>query len=236
MGKEGDFQKDFAIKKRMDTDENTGKVVEIEPHVLDDNNRYFASTSYTGCFSIDVNFSGRFFKGNTAGFKNIAESFPLDDYHDKIESRDEFEIVLKKEIRQERIQKLLKSFPYLSGGARQATVFSDLAPKFVVYCVTNSGNHLFQEISTVYEHFNVKSLIEGVTDFKDNLKSNIYIALKNGFLDNKRQEIIEAMQKYNQDNTEGFKFDFNDNLGEINKITKKFAEEVIPKLFEVENI
>ena len=246
LGKEGDFQKDYAIKKRMDKDEKTGEIVEIKPHVLNDNNRLFASTSYSGCFSIDINFAGRFFKGNTAGFKNLSHKFPIDEYKDFLEYSDEFEFVLKKDIRKERIQKLLKSFPYLSGGARQATVFADLAPKFVVYCVTDSGNHLFQEISSVYEHFNVKSLIEAVTDFKDNLKSDIYIALKNGFLENKRREILEGIIKYNNGiNENGFKFVYlgsndkgkdKEQLSGINEITTKFADEVIPDIFNIENI
>jgi len=236
LGKEGDIAKDFAIKRREDKDSKTGKIVEIEPHILNDNNRFFASTSYSGCFSIDVNFVGRFFKGNTAGFKNLAEKFPIDEYKDLLEKFDEFEFVLKKDIRKKRIQKLLKTLPYLSGGARLSTVFADLAPKFIILCVTNSGNHLFQEISSIYEHFNVSALIEAVTDFKDSLKSDIYLALKNGFLDNKREEILEAIKIYNGQTKDGYKFIFNEDLGRIKEGTNKFANEVVPKLFEIENI
>lgn len=235
LGKEGDYKKDFAIKHRMDKNEN-GDIVEIKPHVLNDNNRYFASTSYSGCFSLDVNLSGRFFKGNTSGFKNLAEKFPLDDYSDKIKNRDDYEIVLNDSIREERIKSLINSFPYLSGGARRSTVYADLSPKFVIYCITNSGNHLFQEISSIYEHFNVKSLIESVTDFKTSLKSDIYIALKNGFLDSKRKQILEAITRYNEEEDNKFKFVFNDYLSGINKITQKFTKEVIPELFKIENI
>ncbi len=246
LGKDGDFQKDYAIKKRMDKDEETGEIVEIAPHILNDNNRFFASTSYSGCFSIDVNFTGRFFKGNTSGFKNLSKKFPIDEYKDVLEYSDEFEFVLKKDIRQKRVQTLLKSFPYLSGGARQATVFADLSPKFVVYCVTNSGNHLFQEVSSIYEHFNVKSLIEAVTDFKENIKSNIYIALKNGFLETKRKDMLDAIKKYNSNiSKDDCKFVYigsggNDNgreeLSGINEITKRFADEVMPDLFNIDNI
>lgn len=231
LGKEGDFQKDYAVKQN-----GALKDGKLTTRPLDDNNRYFASTSYSGCFSIDVNFVGKFFKGNTAGFRNLAEKFQVDEYKDLLESSDEFEFVLKKDIRKERIQKLLKTLPYLSGGARLSTVFTDLAPKFVVFCVTNSGNHLFQEISSIYEHFNVNSLIEAVTDFKDNLKSDIYIALKNGFLDNKRKEILEAINEYNEQTSDGYKFIFNDDLGGAKEITYKFTDEVVPKIFEIENI
>ncbi|MBZ0110093.1 MAG: hypothetical protein K8F52_15680 [Candidatus Scalindua rubra] len=189
-----------------------------------------------GCFSIDVNLSGRFFKGSTAGFKNLAEKFPVDEYQESIEKKDDSEITLKKDIRRERIKTLLEAFPYLSGGARLSTVYSDLAPKFVIYCATDSGNHLFQEIGSIYDHLNLKSLLESVNDFKDNIKSDIYIALKNGFLDGKRQGIIDALNKYNGENDNGFRFIFKDDLSGINETTKAFTENVVTALFNTENI
>lgn len=230
LGKEGDYKKDFAVKQN-----GALKDGELTTMPLNDDNRYFASTSYSGCFSLDVNMTGRFFKGSTAGFMNISENFPQDDYQDIIQERDEYEIVLEKGIRSERIQKLLKTLPYLSGGARRSTVYADLSPKFVIYCVTDSGNHLFQEIASVYNHFNVKALKESVTDFAENIKSNIYIALKNGFLDSKRNEILQAVKEYNN-TSKTVKFIFNDDLSGINNITNRFANEVIPDLFKINNI
>ena len=235
LGKEGDLTKDYAIKQRKDTDEN-GNLIEIAPHILDEDTRYFSSTSYSGCFSIDVNFSGRFFKRETSGFKNLHKDFPIDNYKDKIKFQDDFEIVLKDDIRENRLKELINSFPFLSGGARLSTVYSDLSPKFVIYCVTDSGNHLFQEIASIYKHFNVKALIESVTDFRENLKSDIYIALKNGFLDSIRKEILDVIKIYNSKEQNNFKFVFNEDLGGINAITKKFTSEVIPEIFKIENI
>lgn len=230
LGKEGDYKKDFAVKQNGALKD--GKLTTMP---LNDDNRYFASTSYSGCFSLDVNMAGRFFKGSTAGFMNLSENFPQDNYQGIIQERDKYEIVLKKEIRSERIQKLLKTLPYLSGGASRSTVYADLSPKFVIYCVTDSGNHLFQEIASIYNHFNVKALKESVTDFAENIKSNIYIALKNGFLDSKRNEILQTVKGYN-DTSETVKFIFNDDLSGINNITKRFVDEVIPDLFEINNI
>jgi CRISPR-associated protein Cst2 len=230
LGKEGDYKKDFAVKQN-----GALKDGELTTMPLDDDNRYFASTSYSGCFSLDVNMAGRFFKGSTAGFMNLSENFPEDDYQGIIQDSDEYETVLNKEIRSNRIQKLFKTLPYLSGGARRSTVYADLSPKFVIYCVTDSGNHLFQEISNIYTHFNVKSLIESVTDFNINIKSNIYIALKNGFLDSKRNEILQEVKKFNGV-SKTVKFVFNDDLGGVNDITKRFADEVIPGLFKINNI
>lgn len=230
LGKEGDIRKDFAVKQN-------GALVDekLTTMPLNDDNRYFASTSYSGCFSLDVNMAGRFFKGSTAGFMNLSEKFPQEDYQKIIQDSDEYETVLKKDIRSERIQKLLTTLPYLSGGARRSTVYADLSPKFVIYCITDSGNHLFQEIASIYNHFNVKALKESVTDFAENIKSNIYIALKNGFLDSKRNEILEIVKKYNN-TSKTVKFIFNDDLSGINNITNKFANEVIPGLFKINNI
>lgn len=233
LGKEGDLSKDYAVKQN-----GALKDGELTTRPLNDENRLFASTSYSGCFSFDINFCGRFFKGITAGFKNLSENFPINDYKEVIDSElsDEKETVLIGEIRKERIQKIIKVLPYLSGGAHRSTVYSDLSPKFIVYCVTDSGNHLFQEIASIYEHFNVKSLIESVTDFKENIKSDIYIALKNGFLDSKRSELLDALKSYNNKDDNTFKFIYNDDLGGINDISKRFADNIVPKLFEIKNI
>ncbi|MFW5803775.1 MAG: type I-B CRISPR-associated protein Cas7/Cst2/DevR [bacterium] len=233
LGKEGDLTRDYGVKQN-------GALVDgkLTTRPLDDNNRYFASTSYSGCFSFDVNNCGRFYRGNIAGFKNLSKNFPIEDYKNIIENEhsDDVEIVLKENIRSERIQKIIKTLPYLSGGAHRSTVYTDLSPKFVVYCVTNSGNHLFQEIASIYEHFNINSLIEAVSDFRENLKSDIFIALKNGFLESKRNEILNALIEYNKNEKNIYKFNFEKDLGGINTISKKFADEIIPDLLKIQNI
>ena len=233
LGKEGDITKDFAVKQ-----DGALKDGELTTMPLNDNNRYFASTTYSGCFSLDVNFAGRFFRGSTAGFKNLAKTFPIEDYKENIVSEDDYEIALKNEIRLHRIQKLINSIPKLYGGARQATVYSDLAPKFVVYCVTNNGNHLFQEIANIYNHLNITALIEGVTDFKESLKSDIYIALKQGFLESKRRELITAVEEYNSfaEQNGKYKFIYNENISGINDITQRFTKEALTEMFKTPNI
>lgn len=230
LGKEGDYKKDFAVKQN-----GALKDDKFTTMPLDDENRYFASTSYSGYFSLDVNMAGRFFKGSTAGFMNLSSGFSEEKYQNMIQDTDEYETVLNNDIRSNRIQKLFRSLPYLSGGARRSTVYADISPKFVIYCVTDSGNHLFQEIASIYNHFNIKALMESVTDFNMNIKSDIYIALKNGFLDSKRNEILQAVKDFNKAST-AVKFVFNDDLCGINHITNRFADEAVPQLFEIQNI
>ena len=231
LGKLGDINKDYGVKQNGALLKD-GSLVSMP---LDDNNRQFASTQYSGCFSIDVNLTGRFLKGHIAGFKNLATDFPIDRYENMVEYQDEHEVKIKQEIRLQRLQNLLKIFPYLNGGAKRTTIYSDLAPKFVIYCITNCGNHLFQELSSIYKSFNIDSLKESVNDFADNIKSDIYIALKNGFLDSYRNELLKFLAAFNE-NTKSFKFVYNDDLGGVNELTQKFADNEIPKMFKVENI
>ena len=231
LGKEGDVNKDYGVKQNGSLSKD-GKLMSMP---LNDDNRRFASTQYSGYFSIDLNCCGRFLKGHTPGWKNLSADFPIEKYESIIEYKDEHEVRLKKDIRLQRVQTLIKSLPYLSGGAKRTTIYSDLAPKFVLFCVTDCGNHLFQEISTVYKAFNVESFKESILDFLDNIKSDIYIAMKHGFLDEYRENLLNFVQEFNENHSEGPKFVFEEGLGRINTITKKFAEEALAKTFsEVE--
>jgi len=232
LGKESDLTKDFAVKQN-----GALKDDELTTMPLDDDNRLFASTHYSGYFCADLNCSGRFFKRNYSGYKNISDKFPVEKYEDMIENRDDYEIVLKKEIRTKRVQKLIETLPYLSGGAKMTTIYADIAPKFIIYCITNSGNNIFQEISTISESLNVKALREGLYDYKDIIKSDIYLAKRNGFLNEKNDELIEFVNEFNADKENEYKIICNDDLSGINEITQRFSKEVLSKIYyEVEGI
>lgn len=226
IGKEGDLNNDFGVKRDGALKDN-----KLTTMPLDDNNRLFASTTYSGCFNIDLNCSGRFFKGNYSGYKNISEKFPVENYKDVIEYMNDEEIILKKEIRTKRVQKLIESLPYLSGGAKLSTIYADIAPKFIIYCLTNSGNNIFQEISNIKEDLNVPALEEALIDYKDIIKSNIYLAKRVGFLDNKNDELKIFIDKFNSNESNSYKIICNKDLGGINEITKRFSEEVLGKVF-----
>ncbi|HBM80588.1 MAG TPA: type I-B CRISPR-associated protein Cas7/Cst2/DevR [Clostridiaceae bacterium] len=232
VGKDGDLTSDYGVKRNGALKDN-----KLTTMPLDDNTRLFASTTYSGCFNIDLNCSGRFFKGNYAGYKNISDKFPINNYKDLIETADDEEVVLKKDIRRKRIQTLIEAIPYISGGAKLTTLYSDIAPKFIIYCLTNSGNNIFQEISNVKEDLNISALKEALIDYKDIIKSDIYLAKRNGFLDNKNDDLKKFITEYNSDSQNQYKIICSEDLGGINKITKKFSSEVIGKVFdEVEGI
>ncbi|MCG8485122.1 MAG: type I-B CRISPR-associated protein Cas7/Cst2/DevR [Clostridia bacterium] len=224
IGREGDIKNDFGVKRNGAFKDN-----ELTTMPLTEN-RGFASTQYSGCFIIDLNCTGRFFKKNISGYKNLSDTFPVEHYEDKIMKNEYGEIVLKPEIRTERVQTLIESLPYLNGGAKMATIYADIAPKFVVYCVTDIGNNLFQEISNPANDFNISALREGIKDYQAHIKSNIYMAKKNGFLDTYTQEIKAFVDDFNI-KTDNIQIICNEDLSGINEITKRFSKEVLAKIY-----
>lgn len=224
LGSEGDISKDFGVKRNGALRDG-----EFTTMPLGDN-RGFASTQYAGCFIIDLNCAGRFFRKNISGYKNLSNTFPVEKYADKIEKNEKDEIVLKPEIRTKRVQTLIEALPYLNGGAKMATIYADIAPKFVIYCVTNIGNNLFQEIANPEKDFNVQALKEGITDYKEHIQSNIYLAKKNGFLDEHTEELKSFVQEFNEENPD-IKIICKEDLSGINEITKRFSQEVLSEIY-----
>lgn len=224
IGREGDIKNDFGVKRN-----GALKDEQLTTMPLNEN-RGFAATQYSGCFIIDLNCSGRFFKKNISGYKNISDSFPVEKYKEYIVKNENGEIVLKSEIRLERIKKIIEVLPFLSGGAKMSTIYTDIAPKFVIYCVTNIANNLFQEIANPAQDFNIRALREGLEDYVSHIKSDIYIAKKNGFLDEYTDELRVFVDEFNSKN-HGIKIVTNSDLSGINTITKRFSSEVISNVF-----
>lgn len=233
IGREGDIKEDYGVKRN-------GALVDgqLTTMPLTGDTRNFASTQYSGCFMIDLNCAGRFFRKNIAGFKNISEKFPVERYNDLLIECEDDEFILKPEIRTERIQTLIETLPYLTGGAKLSTIYADIAPKFVVYCIMDIGNNIFQEISNPMEDFNINAFKEGILDYKDHIKSDIYIAKKNGFLDEHTNALKEFIDSFNMENKDkDIQIICNEDLSGINEITKRFSKEVLSKIYySVENI
>ena len=231
IGREGDIKEDFGVKRNGALSDG-----ELTTMPLKGNDRNFAATQYSGCFIIDLNCAGRFFRKNISGFKNISENFPVDRYQELLVKREDDEFILNPEIRTERIQKLVETLPYLTGGAKLSTIYADIAPKFVVYCITDIGNNIFQEIANPIVDFHLESFKEGIMDYKEHFKSNIYIAKRNGFLDHQTKPLQEFVNAFNAEN-QNVKIICNEDLSGINQITKRFSDEVLSKVYySVENI
>lgn len=225
IGREGDIKEDYGVKRNGALKEN-----EFTTMPLTGESRRFASTQYSGCFIIDLNCAGRFFKKNISGFKNLSDLFPVDKYTDRISESKNGEIVLKPEIRTKRVQKVIESLPYITGGAKLTTIYADIAPKFVIYCITDIANNLFQEIANPMQDFNVNALKDGIEDYIEHIKSDIYIAKKHGFLDEYAEELTAFIKEFNGEG-KNVKIICNDDLSGINDITKRFSQEVLSKVY-----
>lgn len=225
IGREGDIKEDYGVKRNGALKDN-----EFTTMPLTGETRRFASTQYSGCFIIDLNCAGRFFKKNISGYKNLSDSFPVDKYLDRISRNINGEIVLKPEIRTKRVQTVIESLPYITGGAKLTTIYADIAPKFVIYCVTDIANNLFQEIANPMQDFNVNALKDGVEDYIEHIKSDIYIAKKNGFLDEHTEELRAFIEAFNE-KSKNVHIICNNDLSGINDITKRFSQDVLSKIY-----
>ena len=71
---------------------------------------------------------------------------------------------------------------------------------------------------------------EGIKDYQAHIKSNIYMAKKNGFLDTYTQEIKAFVDDFNI-KTDNIQIICNEDLSGINEITKRFSKEVLAKIY-----
>jgi len=158
----------------------------------------FYSTVMKGIFSIDLSQVGAFSDMNRTGFKNINNELK-----EELEKANAFEIndmwVLPQETRVKRVQTTLKALAYMFGGAKQTTHLTDVTPKLVILAVLDCGNHIFMNV--VHEkngkvHVNIEALEEVLTDYKDNIISDLYIGKSKGFLPELDAQLNDFKERY----------------------------------------
>lgn len=162
-----------------------------------------------GMFALDLNQAGTFSDYNKTGFKNLTGPLRLaaiengaseiaDPFVQKSNGEAEQLIRLPKAIRAQRIMDTIRALKFISGGAMQTTNMADVAPKFIILSTMTVGNHPFSHIfsSGVNKQtvkFNADGLQEVLQDFKDQFKGNIYVGVRNGFLDREDSIALEAV-------------------------------------------
>ena len=129
--------------------------------------------------------------------------------------------ILDDKIRIKRTQNIINALPYLSGGAKNTTHLTDVSPKILVLAAIDSGNNIF--MNTVYEKnnqlvFDIDALDEVINEYEDILKTDVYIGLRKGFLNELQSDIIEYGKSKSKVH-----------VGSIKEMTDKFSNE-IPKL------
>lgn len=156
------------------------------PHVHE-----FYRTTLVGLFSIDLRLMGRFYHIDRTGYrhldevrKKLAQEKGLQDY----DNGSAFELDL--ETRTTRLKQLLEGMARITGGAKQALHYTDVAPKLLFMGVAKGGNHLFGTSLGAEKDgtpkINDHALSEVAQVFKHDLLSGFYAGLTKGYLDEQR--------------------------------------------------
>lgn len=161
----------------------------------------FYRTTLVGLFSVDLRMAGRFYHVSRTGFKHLdavrqklAEGKKLAPY----DSGKAYELDL--DARKQRLTQLLQGLAYISGGAKQAVHYTDVAPKLLFLAVAKGGNHLFGNAIAVNKSDGTPkiqdhALAEVATVFKSDLLSGFHCGLAKGYLDNQREVLQTAIDK-----------------------------------------
>jgi len=182
----------------------------------------FYSTVLKGIFSIDLDSLGKFYKNEKTGYRNVYPK--LEELaNDRNLTITEDYLLMDNETRIKRTQDIVYALPYLSGGAKNTSHLTDVAPKFIILVAIDGGNHIFMNIIREENNeliIDIDALKEVLEDYKDILKSDVFIGINKGFL----KENHEKLNAFANENT-------NVHIGSIKEITDKFSEK-IPELIE----
>jgi len=155
-----------------------------------------------GLLSLDLSAAGTFFDGERVGYKN------LDSYRREAARKADLALVtLRKQTafrlptaqRIERVATLIGSIAALAGGAKQAVHYTDLTPAVVFLAVTRHGNNPFYRMLTSSRtkttQFHAAAFHELMAAYSDSFLSDVYIGWAQGFLDDERKKLEEAMSQ-----------------------------------------
>jgi len=158
----------------------------------------FYRTTLKGLFSLDLHAAGTFSYRNRTGFRN------LDDVRVELAEEKGLEHIpeeksyrLPYEERVQRIAALFDGMARLEGGAKQTLHYTDVAPDLVILAVTKGGNHIFGHVIGANRKglpvLNIEALKEALTVFSDDLLSDVYFGWTQGYLDEERNKLEEAL-------------------------------------------
>lgn len=176
--------KDFGVMSRHEGDP--------VPH-----EHQFYSTVFKGIFSLDISSVGVFSEINRTGFKHLDEKYILKPeiqaaiQNSKAEKSAEKTWKLPNHERVKRATETINALPFLSGGAKQTLHLTDVTPKFIVLAVIKGGNNLFMNIASNDPKtlINEKALQEVITDYQNEIVSDVFIGRQEGFQDDLKTKL-----------------------------------------------
>lgn len=162
-----------------------------------------------GMFSLDLTQVGTFSDYNKTGYVNLSQKLKKETLDQGAEEiKDKFVpnhklIRLGKDVRINRATDTIKALKNISGGAMQTSNMGDITPKFIILATTKTGNHPFSHIATnngAYDEYailNMEALTEVIQDYKDDFEGKIFIGTRTGFMDDKKDELKNLKEKFN---------------------------------------
>ncbi len=179
----------------------------------------FYSTIMKGAFSLDLDSVGVYYYKDKTGYKNLSDKSlkKADDYNCKIDE-EEKACMMPIEERAKRAKETIAVLPYIYGGAKQTTHLTDLTPKFILLCLFEGGNHIFMNVIKEVNRemiLSLEALEEVMTEYKECIKTNIYIGKRKGFLD----EMDEQLMTFAKDHT-------NVTYGSMNDTIQQFTTKI----------
>lgn len=165
----------------------------------------FYRTTLIGLFSIDLRMLGRFYHVERTGYKHLdsiraklAEEKGLKDY----DNGRAYE--LTQDQRKARLAQLLNGLANITGGAKLALHYTDVSPRLLMLAVAKGGNHLFgTAVSADHKGLptiNTDALRQIAAVYKESLLSGFHIGLVQGYLDEQRPRLAQALQEINSTN------------------------------------
>lgn len=183
----------------------------------------FYSTILKGIFSLDLDSLGKFYSIERTGFRNMYERLKKL-AEEKSLANEENVWILDKDIRKKRVTDVLSALPYLYGGAKSTIHLTDITPKFIILAAIDGGNHIFMD--AVHEEndkvkVDFKNLEEILKDYADILKTDIYIGVRSGFLNEIQDDLNKFCNNHN-----------NVQKGSINEVLNQFINDNIDELIK----
>jgi CRISPR-associated protein Cst2 len=121
-----------------------------------------------------------------------------------------YEIANAKKQRLDRASELIKALAVLRGGSKQAAFGTDVSPKVLILAGLTCGNPIFNNLFEDKNNsrargksviLNTEALKEITTDYKDRIKTPVFIGIRTGYLQNENE-----VRKLNSTMVDGIKF------------------------------
>lgn len=172
----------------------------------------FYRATLRGLISLDLHAVGTFSYREKTGFKNLDTNriqMAKEQNLEHLLNEKSYRLSLHERV--QRVASLLEGLAQLEGGAKLALHYTDVTPPFAIMAVTQGGNHIFNYVlgtdSAKNPRVNLDALQQAIEVYRDTLLSPIYIGWVQGYLDEQRQTVIEALDRIEKEQKVSFYID-----------------------------